>query len=111
MMDIDKLTAGCAAHRACCGAEHDPSKGRLHGFCIVCGVPWPCEVAVQFMPDGGAAARGDTAKAEPMVPLRLVEEIEKAAETYIEKHHCMANICQWLDELRAAIRAAREGAQ
>lgn len=33
------------AHRACCGVEHDPVNGKLHGACIVCGVPWPCEYA------------------------------------------------------------------
>ena len=33
------------AHRACCGSEHDPSVGRIHGYCVVCGVPWPCEYA------------------------------------------------------------------
>ena len=32
-------------HRACCGTEHDPANGKLHGHCIVCGVPWPCEYA------------------------------------------------------------------
>lgn len=33
------------AHRACCGTEHDPANGKLHGYCVVCGVPWPCEYA------------------------------------------------------------------
>jgi hypothetical protein len=33
------------AHRACHGAEHDPLNGKLHGYCMVCGVPWPCEYA------------------------------------------------------------------
>lgn len=35
--------AQCIAHRACCGSEHDPLHGKLHGYCVVCGVPWPCE--------------------------------------------------------------------
>lgn len=35
--------AQISAHRACCGSEHDPSQGKLHGYCVVCGVPWPCE--------------------------------------------------------------------
>lgn len=38
-------TAQLLAHRACCGAEHDPASGKLHGCCVVCGVPWPCEYA------------------------------------------------------------------
>jgi hypothetical protein len=33
------------AHRACCGSEHDPANGKLHGCCVVCGVPWPCSYA------------------------------------------------------------------
>ena len=33
------------AHRAVHAAEHDPANGKLHGFCLVCGVPWPCDVA------------------------------------------------------------------
>jgi len=36
-------TAQITAHRACCGVEHDPANGKLHGCCVVCGVPWPCE--------------------------------------------------------------------
>ena len=31
------------AHRACIGAEHDPLNGKLHGCCVVCGVPFPCD--------------------------------------------------------------------
>ena len=38
-------TAQIAAHRVCCGVEHDPANGKLHGYCVVCGVPWPCEYA------------------------------------------------------------------
>lgn len=37
--------AQLTAHRACHSAEHDPQNGKLHGCCIVCGVPWPCEYA------------------------------------------------------------------
>lgn len=37
--------AQLTAHRVCCGTEHDPANGKLHGYCVVCGVPWPCEYA------------------------------------------------------------------
>ena len=37
--------AQITAHRACCGTEHDPANGKIHGYCVVCGVPWPCEYA------------------------------------------------------------------
>jgi len=37
--------AQMVAHRACHSAEHDPENGKIHGWCIVCGVPWPCSYA------------------------------------------------------------------
>lgn len=44
--ELPKLAPEYAAlHRACVGAEHDPVSGRLHGYCVVCGVPWPCDYA------------------------------------------------------------------
>jgi hypothetical protein len=42
-------TAAALAHRACCGTEHDAANGKLHGFCIVCGLPWPCETAQYYL--------------------------------------------------------------
>ena len=44
----DKIAAA-TAHRACHSAEHDPANGRLHGYCIVCGIPWPCDTAKAFL--------------------------------------------------------------
>lgn len=41
--------AAALAHRGCCGSEHDPANGKLHGYCVVCGVPWPCDTAKFFM--------------------------------------------------------------
>ena len=41
--------AAAMAHRACCGSEHDPLNGKLHGYCVVCGVAWPCETAQYFL--------------------------------------------------------------
>ena len=43
--ELIERVAQLTAHRVCCGVEHDPSKGKLHGFCVVCGVPWPCKYA------------------------------------------------------------------
>jgi hypothetical protein len=45
----DPETAAALAHRVCCGTEHDPSNGKLHGYCVVCGVPWPCETAQSYL--------------------------------------------------------------
>lgn len=44
-----RMIAAATTHRACCGTEHDPLNGRLHGYCVVCGVDWPCETAKFFM--------------------------------------------------------------
>ena len=43
--ELIERIAQIAAHRACCGVEHNPANGKLHGYCVVCGVPWPCEYA------------------------------------------------------------------
>jgi hypothetical protein len=42
-------TAAALAHRGCCGTEHDAANGKLHGYCVVCGVPWPCETAQYYL--------------------------------------------------------------
>lgn len=44
-MVLQERIAQITAHRACCGTEHDPVNGKLHGYCVVCGIPWPCEYA------------------------------------------------------------------
>lgn len=46
---LQNKIASATAHRACCGTEHDPQNGKLHGYCVVCGVPWPCETALTFL--------------------------------------------------------------
>jgi flagellar biosynthesis chaperone FliJ len=43
MSNIEERIAQIRAHRAVTGSEHDVSRGRFHGDCIVCGVPFPCE--------------------------------------------------------------------
>lgn len=44
------LVAAAIAHRVCIANEHDPMNGKLHGCCVVCGAPWPCESAARFLP-------------------------------------------------------------
>lgn len=44
IVDMERV-AQLLAHRACHSAEHDPANGRIHGYCVVCGVPWPCAYA------------------------------------------------------------------
>jgi hypothetical protein len=48
-MTQEEMIAAAIAHRGCCGLEHDPANGKLHGYCVVCGVPWPCDTAKRFM--------------------------------------------------------------
>jgi hypothetical protein len=53
--------AQLVAHRACLGTEHDPASGKIHGYCVVCGVPWPCDIAkpvVASTPTAPAAPQG-----------------------------------------------------
>ena len=35
--------AQLTAHRACHNQEQDLPNGKVAGYCIVCGVPWPCQ--------------------------------------------------------------------
>jgi hypothetical protein len=55
------LAAAAIAHRVCIYQEHNPNNGKVHGCCVVCGDPWPCETAKQFLPNKGATfgAGGD----------------------------------------------------
>lgn len=56
--EVDLLIAAATAHRACHSAEHNPEQGRLHGYCIVCGIPWPCETAQFFLFPPAAGGEG-----------------------------------------------------
>ena len=47
-IDENKLVSA-ATHRPCHSAEHDPNNGKIHGWCMVCGIPWPCETAKTFL--------------------------------------------------------------
>lgn len=42
---LQERIAQITAHRACHSAEHNPAEGKLHGCCVVCGVPFPCQYA------------------------------------------------------------------
>ena len=39
--DVAMITA----HRACHNQEQDPGNGKLAGYCVVCGILWPCDYA------------------------------------------------------------------
>ena len=82
---LENKISAAIAHRACCGTENDPQSGKLHGYCIVCGTPWPCETAKMFMfseavPDVVTHLRGMARNPENNVAWGLdeaAEEIEK----------------------------------
>lgn len=84
--DVSMLTA----HRACVGNEHDPANGKIHGCCVVCGVPWPCTPA------------------DPKGILRRIAELEaelNEAEDLLKEAHypddSMIEQCrQWLERRR-----------
>lgn len=44
--EFTERVAQLTAHRACFNEEHDPEHGRISGFCVVCGLPWPCPTAL-----------------------------------------------------------------
>ncbi len=48
-MNQEEKIAAAIAHRVCCGTEHNPLEGKLHGLCVVCGTDWPCETAKLFL--------------------------------------------------------------
>jgi hypothetical protein len=78
LVDPERV-AQMIAHRACIGLEHDPVNGKLHGYCVVCGVPWPCEYA-------GPKPRSTDWNVEYSEPLeRTLAEMPPAAATeYLE---------------------------
>jgi hypothetical protein len=65
------------AHRACCSSEHDPAKGKLHGYCVICGVPWPCAYA--GTPPSGVDSSRDISTYEQNLWIR---EMLKLVEQY-----------------------------
>ena len=42
---IDERIAQLVAHRVCGNQEHNPLNGKIAGYCIVCQVPWLCNIA------------------------------------------------------------------
>ena len=72
---LARETAAALAHRACCGTEHDPPNGKLHGYCIVCGVPWPCETAQHYL------------RVTPEMPRTGKEAAWHAVWEELKKHH------------------------
>jgi hypothetical protein len=63
------LAASAIAHRICIHQEHDPNNGKVHGCCVVCGDPWPCDTAKRFLNTNTTAFRPDApAPAKEVTP-------------------------------------------
>jgi hypothetical protein len=74
------LLTAALAHRACHSAEHDPLNGKLHGYCMVCGVPWPCDTAKQFLaPQPPADPRVAELEADVarLSAIRLMDDLDR----------------------------------
>ena len=94
--------AACLAHRACTGTEHDPNNGKLHGYCVVCGVPWPCDTANAFLLPAPAPCAG-------------CEEKDARLEDAKKEHDSFGFIVRSqageIEELEARIKAAVDQVQ
>lgn len=44
-ISVNERVAQLIAHRACGNQEQDAENGKLSGYCVICQVPWPCEIA------------------------------------------------------------------
>lgn len=95
-------TAQLVAHRACTGAEHDPSKGKLHGDCVVCGVPWPCEYASR-PPKNDNSQRG-TMHVYRIKATRYYEGEETIATFYVIAPGVLGAIDRWHQVKRLDVR-------
>lgn len=98
-------------HRACLGVEHDPLRGKIHGYCVICGVPFPCPQA-----DRVEQLQADLATAKEEIIPDIEEELRQAEaradalavqlealQTYVQhKPRCGATLCRLCGWLEAA---------
>lgn len=79
--------AQITAHRCCTNEEHDPSNGKLAGTCVVCGLPWPCEIASapRERPDWRKNEEGYGNKEYPVTPPEH-ERIGWVIEHFLGEH-------------------------
>jgi hypothetical protein len=88
------------AHRACCGTEHDPLNGKLHGYCVVCGVPWPCDYAGK-PPTSLPSEKGCTTPPGFVQQLRALKRSLEGEELY--------GYCDECDRLLAMLGERKSG--
>jgi hypothetical protein len=81
LVDAERV-AQMIAHRACCGSEHDPANGKLHGCCVVCGVPWPCDYVGPKPP---------TAREPGKVTEEMVRRFGAAFDQSVDDQYAQAN--------------------
>jgi hypothetical protein len=86
--ELQERIAQIIAHRACCGSEHNPAQGKFHGYCVVCGVPFPCEYVGKPLPQ----AKGETSKSSSMIE-HATQETKKCKCGQLWTHHDN-NLCK-----------------
>lgn len=98
--------AAALAHRACCGTEHDAQNGKLHGYCVVCGVPWPCETASSFLrPNPLQAQLDDRVRMLSFVQDQLTErnkELIQERELHQARKDLVTQQAQQIEQLQKA---------
>jgi hypothetical protein len=99
------LVAAFQAHRACTGleAERDDTGARIHGACIVCGQPWPCEVA-QVAIDVAKEAKAATQLAEALMLVVAEDGIDASDPEFVRVVFTRSEWTQIIAALRAAGR-------
>ena len=82
-LHIAERIAQITAHRGCCGSEHDPSAGKLHGYCVVCGIPWPCAYVGEPPTPAPVPKPSETVVLDQTIPpevMRTLDELREARE-------------------------------
>ena len=81
--ELLERVAQLTAHRACGGNEHD-GMGKLHGNCVVCLVPWPCEYAGTPPAKDAELAEAKAALSAKERELARMKAVVEAAEDLLQ---------------------------
>lgn len=88
--------AAALAHRACHSNEHDPLNGKVHGYCMVCGVQWPCDTAKYFL--RAPKTQTDRERSLALTLADVLQKLYSVANKYGDRS-CDYDVC---GEVRAA---------
>lgn len=111
--------AAALAHRAAISEKHDPSQGKLHGCCVVCGVPWPCDTAKHFLraapvaTENYGAVLASEINALPAKPRSYIHDLETRADPAFDVRRAFvseenaAALAKRVEELEQELAALR----